>query len=61
LSTLVLMLMNSSLLTRSSVSLFRVRVCIAFIEEKLRLEGTELAAVLIIRVASSASGLYVLK
>jgi hypothetical protein len=55
------MLMNSSLLTRSGVSLFRIRVWIAFIEEKLRSEGTELAAVLMIRVASSTSGLHVLK
>jgi hypothetical protein len=43
------------------MSLFRVRVYIIFIKEKLRLEGTELAAVVIIRVASSINSLYILK
>jgi hypothetical protein len=53
LSTLRLIFMNSSLLTRSAVSLLRVIVKVAFIAENVRSEGHEFAIVLSIRVTKT--------
>lgn len=47
--------MNRSLFTRSGESLLRAWVWVAFIAEKARSEGAELARVLRIRIAREAS------